>query len=103
MKVAGAYFAARDYECEDTSADKPYDLVARKDGESVFVEVMGTSAGGEQVFLNRNEVLHAQAHHGNCVLFILRGIVVEEVTGDAPGRAEVLRRSSGRGCQWRPT
>lgn len=58
--------------------------MARKNGESIFLEVKGTSAGGEQVFLTRNEVLHAQAHPGNCVLFILHGIAVEEVTGNEP-------------------
>jgi hypothetical protein len=76
MSVATDYFENRGFEIEDTSANKPYDLVAKKGADKLYVEVKGTTAGGEQVFLTKNEVAHAQAHPNECVLFIVHGIEV---------------------------
>lgn len=83
MKAATAYFAGLGYDVQDTSATRPYDLVGRLGGERIFIEVKGTSARGERVFLTKNEVAHAQAHPDECVLFILYDIAVDEPT---PGR-----------------
>ncbi len=79
MSVATARFTALGYEVENTSANKPYDLVATREGERLFVEVKGTTGGGEQVFLTKNEVAHAQAHPDECVLLVVHGI---DVAGD---------------------
>lgn len=76
MSVASGHFESLGYEVEDTSANRPYDLVANKGAEKLYIEVKGTSAGGEQVFLTKNEVAHAQAHPDQCVLFIVHGIEV---------------------------
>jgi hypothetical protein len=80
MCVATAYFEARGYTVTDTSANKPYDLVATKGDTRLFVEVKGTTTGGEQVILTKNEVAHAQGHPGECVLFVVHDI---EVAGDS--------------------
>ena len=84
MAAAKTYLEGRDFEWEDTSKSKPYDLVGRKESEEVFVEVKGTTAGGDQVFLTRGEVEHAQDPSHKCVLFILYDIKVEEETPGKP-------------------
>lgn len=49
-----------------------------------LVEVNGTTTAGEQVFLTKNEVAHAQEHSGERVLFILHDIEAEELTVGEP-------------------
>jgi HB1, ASXL, restriction endonuclease HTH domain/Domain of unknown function (DUF3883) len=71
----------KEEEVENTSKTKPYDLVGTKRRRKLYVEMKGTSAGGDQVFLTKNEVRHAQAHPGECMLFVLYDIKVEEVGG----------------------
>ena len=76
MSVASAHFQSLGYSVKNTSANKPYDLKASNETEVLYVEVKGTSAGGEQVFLTKNEVAHAQAHPQACVLFVVYQIEV---------------------------
>ena len=78
MKAAQEYLEAQGFTCTDTSANRPYDLVARRGEERLFVEVKGTTTAGEQVFLTKNEVAHARANPGSCLLFILYGIAIRE-------------------------
>ena len=78
MAAATAYFEDRCYTVKDTSKHKPYDLVARKEGGLVYVEVKGTTGGGEQVNVTRGEVEHARAHRDQTVLFVLHGVEVED-------------------------
>lgn len=77
MDRAKAFY--RDSMVEDTSATESYDLVATKGGERLYIEVKGTTTRGDTVFLTKNEVAHARAHQGQCVLFVVANI---EVTGD---------------------
>ncbi len=76
MSVAIAHFKSLEFDVEDVSSNSPYDLLATKGVEKVYIEVKGTSSGGEQVFLTKNEVTHAQDHAGECVLFIVYGIEI---------------------------
>ncbi len=84
MTVAKTHLEERGFDWEDTSANKPYDLIGTKAGEKIYIEVKGTSARGERVFLTKNEVAHAQSHPDECVLFILHDISVEETTPGEP-------------------
>lgn len=79
MSRAIAYFEDRDYECENTSHSKPYDLIIAKDNERLTVEVKGTTGLGRGVFLTRNEVKHARENVGGHILFVLSMI---ELSGD---------------------
>jgi len=88
MAVAINHFVDLDYDVHDTSAIKPYDLVASKGEECLFIEVKGTTSPGEQVFLTANEVEWAQEHKEQMVLFVVSGILVEE-------GAEGLKASGG--------
>jgi hypothetical protein len=82
MNVAKEHFLELGYEVEDTSANKPYDLVATKGEETLYVEVKGTTTPGAQVFLTKNEVKHAREHPKQMVLFIVYDIAVAEVDGN---------------------
>jgi len=77
MKAAEAYFTERGYEMRDTSANNPYDFVARKDGEILYVEVKGTAGAGKKVILTRGEVEHVREHPGQAALFIRHDIEVQ--------------------------
>lgn len=78
MKAAEAYFTERGYEMRDTSANNPYDFVAHKDNEILYVEVKGTTGAGGRVILTRGEVDHVREHPGRCALFILHDIDVKD-------------------------
>jgi len=93
MEAATVYFEDKGYTVTDTSAHKPYDLVARKEEELLYVEVKGTTGGGEQVNVTRGEVEHARSHQDQMALFILHNIEVKDGE-DGPvasgGRRRVL-------------
>jgi len=78
MAVAINHFVDLDYDVVDKSATKPYDLMASKGEECLFIEVKGTTSSGEQVFLTANEVEWAREHKEQAVLYVVSGISVEE-------------------------
>ena len=84
MERADDWLRAGGWEVEDVHARKPYDLVGRRDGEEIRVEVKGTVTSGERVLLTPNEVDHARTHP--TVLFVLREV---EVARDGDGRVQV--------------
>ncbi len=86
MEAATKYFVGKRYEVEDVSRTSPYDLLAKRDGEELNVEVKGTVSRGEAVLLTRNEVMHAQQHAERAVLFVLHSIVVESLQGRMTAR-----------------
>lgn len=81
MAVATSYLEDLGFVVEDTSATRPYDLLARRSGEELFVEVKGTTTVGEEIILTFNEVEHARRHKSECMLFILADVAVS----DGPG------------------
>lgn len=91
MLEATAYLKSLQYEVEDTSSTRPYDLVGRKDGKAIYVEVKGTTLAGEEVFLTKNEVDHARAHPGEGMLFILHSIVVTDGTSGPVAKGGVRK------------
>lgn len=78
MVAAKAYLEDLGFRVEDTSAIKPYDLLARKGGDELFVEVKGTTTAGEEIVLTFNEVEHARQHRTQSVLFILAEVEVHD-------------------------
>ena len=82
MKVAADHFEGNGYTVGDTSANRPYDLVATHGDETLYVEVKGTTTPGEKVFLTKNEVAHAKEHPGECVLFVVHDITVRGDTAE---------------------
>jgi hypothetical protein len=81
MEFVIGYFRARGYHVENTAAFKPYDVIITKGNEKMTVEVKGTTSTGEKIIVTRNEVDHARKA-GNCILFIVKNIVIEQVGSD---------------------
>ena len=83
MEVATRFFEKAGFSVTDVSSNHPYDLIARRLDETVFVEVKGTSTDGRKVILTRNEVAHARRDGIVTVLFILHGIrIVRDSAGE---------------------
>jgi len=78
MAAATDYLEDLGFVVEDTSATEPYDLLAQRAGEELFVEVKGTTTTGEEMILTFNEVEHARRHNSESMLFILAGVEVVE-------------------------
>ncbi|MBM3289367.1 MAG: DUF3883 domain-containing protein [Candidatus Hydrogenedentes bacterium] len=98
MKLAQSHYRSQGYSIEDTHKTKPYDLVCRRGGEARYVEVKGTTGGGDSVFLTTGEVLHAQQNPYNCELFVVHSIRVEQCRNDVKangGETTIL-------SPWRP-
>ncbi|MCP1850279.1 MULTISPECIES: protein NO VEIN domain-containing protein [unclassified Bradyrhizobium] len=76
MAVAKRYFRRKDYQVEDVSTNRSYDLACRKGSRVLHVEVKGTTTAGEQIVLTANEVRHAKNPRNHCVLFVLHGITL---------------------------
>jgi len=76
MKAAKLHFEELGYTVDDVSARNPFDLVAARGSEILTIEVKGTTSAGERVILTKNEVSHARAHPGSCVLFVLESIKI---------------------------
>lgn len=58
----------------DTRYAGPYDAMATKSGETLYLEAKGTQSAGDSVFLTRGEVEHARRHRGDCVIGIWSGM-----------------------------
>lgn len=58
----------------DTRYDGPYDAVATKGRQTLYLEAKGTQSNGDAVLLTRGEVEHARRHRGSCVIGIWSGM-----------------------------
>ena len=84
MSKAKSFLEMEGYQCQDTSANRPYDIEVRKDGQVLYVEVKGTTAGGEYVFVTKNEVEHARSHSDSSMLFVLHDIEIDYSDPESP-------------------
>jgi hypothetical protein len=62
------------WEVEDTRYGHPYDAVARKGDQVVYLEAKGTTTPGRSVTITRRELEHARNHPGACVIGIWSGM-----------------------------
>lgn len=58
----------------DTRYSGPYDAVARRGDETLYLEAKGTQGDGTSVFLTRGEVEHARRNRGSCIIGIWSGM-----------------------------
>lgn len=68
------YYRDRGWEVEDVRFDGPYDAIARKNGQTRYLEAKGTQSNGASVTVTSGEVDHARRHPGECVIGILSGL-----------------------------
>ena len=76
MAEATDYYAASGWDVIDVSAAHPFDLLCRRNGRELHVEVKGTTTEGREVVLTPNEVAHARAQHPNVALVVVSRIRV---------------------------
>lgn len=84
MDLARKYYEQERWIVEDVHKTHSYDLVCRRDGQELHVEVKGTTGFGEKILLPKNEVAHAQTQYPNVALFIVHGI---ELSAQTPPEA----------------
>ena len=61
----------------DTHLTEPYDAVATKGQQTLYLEAKGTTTRGRTVIVTRNEVIWARAHPGQCILGVWSGMVFD--------------------------
>lgn len=88
MAQASAELKRLGFTVEDCSAKRSFDLVAKRAGQELVVEVKGTTGRGEAVILTHREVIaQRDAYPLNCL------IVVHSITLDRSG--EIPNASGG--------
>lgn len=90
MEVAKEYYQNKGYQVEDTSSNRPYDLVAVKDDIFIRIEVKATTGLGEVVNVTKNEVISSREQGCVTDLFIVYQIEVKRL-GDG-----VFEASAGK-------
>jgi len=68
----------RGWDVDDRRNGNPFDAVATRDGEVVYLEAKGTTGVGWKVLVTQGEVEFARAHPGACVMGIVSGIVLND-------------------------
>lgn len=68
------HFRADGWAVRDTRYGNPFDAVATKATERVFLEAKGTQSSGQRVLVTPGEVAFARKHKGECVMGIVSGI-----------------------------
>ncbi|MBQ1057669.1 DUF3883 domain-containing protein [Micromonospora sp. C32] len=70
-----AHFRDRGWIVQDVRFGNPYDAMASKNDQTLWLEAKGTETKGASVIVSRNEVQWAREHVGDCVLGILSDVV----------------------------
>jgi hypothetical protein len=91
MLKAEQYLTARGWKCKNTSANKPYDYVAKRNGANIIVEVKGTTGKGHSILLTANEVEKQQEEHPQNALIVVHSIALNRKSQPPKAsRGEVL-------------
>ncbi|MDR7384398.1 protein NO VEIN domain-containing protein [Promicromonospora iranensis] len=90
-----AHFVADGWSVQDTRVARPYDAVATRDDEVLYLEAKGTRSDGTSVLVTAGEVRWAAAHKGQCRIGIVSHIKVRDGRV-VPGSGDLVVR------EWRP-
>lgn len=75
MELANDWLTKNEYITKDTSATEPYDILAKKDGLKIMVEVKGTnSLDPNAILMTANEVTLHQTKKTRTALAIVSSI-----------------------------
>jgi hypothetical protein len=83
MQTAAAYLRAQGFRVEDVSAKQSFDFLAKREDETLFVEVKGTTGPPGSVLLTANEVELHRTRYPNNALIIVHSIQLDR-SGDHP-------------------
>lgn len=72
------YYRNRGWTVTDSRQNRPYDAVAVRDTERIYLEAKGTQSGGDSVIVTRNEVNHARQHPGLCTMGVWSGMRITD-------------------------
>lgn len=72
------YYRKRKYKVYDTRYGNPFDAVAERGDETIYLEAKGTTGPGEQVLLTAGEVQHSRKLRGACVIGILSNVKIAD-------------------------
>lgn len=85
------YYRERGWTVTDTRLNRPYDAVAVKGTEEIYLEAKGTQSAGHSVILTRNEVDHARKHPGQSWIGVWSGMrLMDGVVDSEAGSFRVL-------------
>lgn len=85
------YYRERGWTVTDTRLNCPYDAVAVRGTEEIYLEAKGTQSAGHSVILTRNEVDHARRHPGQCRIGVWSGMrLMEGVVDSEAGTFRVI-------------
>ena len=91
MEKAERHLKELGYNVINTSSNKPYDFLAKKDGEEIKVEVKGTTSSSvDSILMTSNEVELHQEESGKTSLAIVSGIFLRERGENAQCEGGVL-------------
>lgn len=76
QEILTAHFVADGWAVEDTRVARPYDAIATRGDEILYLEAKGTRGDGTSVLVTDGEVRWALAHKGQCQIGIVSRIEV---------------------------
>jgi hypothetical protein len=81
MQIATEWLLSQGYETTDTSANESYDILAKRNGSSLFAEVNGTTSQDPlSILMTANEVALHQENKGQTALAIVSAIKLQKGT-----------------------
>jgi len=83
-----AHYRRLGWKVSDTRANSPYDALATRGNETVYLEAKGTRSAGTSVLVTRGEVEHARANRGRCVMGVWSGIEFDDAGEVRPESGE---------------
>ncbi|MGE2816181.1 MrcB family domain-containing protein [Mycobacterium heidelbergense] len=83
VELVRAYFEGLHYETKDVGSTESYDVKAIKEGQTIKIEVKGTTSDGSDVVLTSNEVGLHEAEYPNNAFAIVRHILLRR-NGEQP-------------------
>lgn len=81
--VMTEWFTSRGWTVRDVRLTNPFDALATRTGETLYLEAKGTTGAGVSVIVTKNEVRFAREHPGRCVIGIVSNIRLADVAGAA--------------------
>lgn len=85
------YYRDRGWIVTDTRQNHPYDAVAVRDTERIYLEAKGTQSRGDSVIVTRNEVSHARQHPKSCFMGVWSGMrLLDGVVDSEAGKFRII-------------
>ncbi|MCY1348483.1 hypothetical protein D9M69_346310 [compost metagenome] len=88
MLLATQFLQSEGFVCEDKSAVEPFDILARRDGQALKIEVKGTTSElCDSILMTRNEIELHRREKGTTGLLIVSGIRLNR-SGSGPSASD---------------